>query len=158
MTQPGEPTDVFEQAREYERIIAEGVWAIRPTAIEWDSLVYAHNQIGGRGSSITKIYNHGELVKRASFADEILFTVDDLREVMYRPGQGTWISMTLKVTPKGDGWEADYNFMEKPVWELGEPVNDSYAQELYLYPRDEDHIPDWFREEMKGATWTPESD
>ncbi|MBP2264797.1 exonuclease III [Pseudarthrobacter sp. PvP004] len=158
MTPKGPVKDPFEQAREYERIIAEGIWAIRPTDRAWDALVYVHNQIGSRGSSITKIYDHGELVQRASFADEILFTVDDLREVMYRPGKGTWFSMTLKVTPKGDGWEADYNYTEKPVWELGEPVNDTYAQELYLFPRDEEHIPDWFKEEMKGATWTPDSD
>ncbi|UKA48883.1 hypothetical protein LFT48_15750 [Arthrobacter sp. FW305-123] len=65
--------------------------------------------------------------------------------------------MTLKVTPKGDGWEASYNYDEKPVWELGEPDNDTYAQELYLFPRDEEHITDWFKEEMKGATWTPDS-
>jgi len=77
---------------------------------------------------------------------------------MYTPGKGTWFSMTLKVTPKGDGWEAGYNYTEKPVWGLGEPVNDTYAQELYLFPRDEEHIPDWFKEEMKGATWTPNSD
>jgi hypothetical protein len=156
---PTDPVkDPFEQAREYERIIAEGIWVIRPTDIEWDSLVYVHNQTGGRGSSITKIYNNGELVQRASFADEILFTVDDLREVMYKPGKGSWLSMTLTVTPAGNGWEASYNYDEKPVWELGEPVNDSYAQELYLYPRDEEHIPDWFKEEMRGSTWTPESD
>ena len=148
----------FEGARELERTIAEGIWAIRPTDRAWDALVYVHNQIGSRGSSITKIYDHGELVQRASFADEILFTVDALREVMYTPGKGTWFSMTLKVTPKGDGWEAGYNYTEKPVWGLGEPVNDTYAQELYLFPRDEEHIPDWFKEEMKGATWTPNSD
>ncbi|WP_043806250.1 DUF6507 family protein [Paenarthrobacter aurescens] len=58
----------------------------------------------------------------------------------------------------GDGWEASYNYDEKPVWEFGDPVNDTYAQELYLFPRDEEHIPDWFEEEMKGATWTPDSD
>ncbi|MFE4194849.1 hypothetical protein ACFRJ9_03205 [Paenarthrobacter sp. NPDC056912] len=158
MTHSTSSRDPFEQAREYERIIAEGVWSIRPTDMAWDSLVYVHNQIGSRGSSITKIFHRGALIDRRSIVKEILFTVDDLRDVMYRPNQGTWISMTLKVTPKGDGWEADYNYMEKPVWELGEPVNDTYAQELYLYPRDEEHIPDWFKEEMKGATWTPGSD
>ncbi len=77
---------------------------------------------------------------------------------MYKPGKGAWLSMTLKHHPKGDGWEADYNYTEKPVWELGDPVDDTYAQELYLFPRDEEHIPDWFKEEMRGSTWTPGSD
>jgi hypothetical protein len=27
-------------------------------------------------------------------------------------------------------------------------------QELYVYPRDEEHTPDWFRDELKTAVWT----
>lgn len=51
--------------------------------------------------------------------------------------------------------ETTYNYTEKLVWELGEPSGDDYAQELFVFPRDEDHIPDWFREGLKDATWTP---
>ncbi|MFE4194848.1 hypothetical protein ACFRJ9_03200 [Paenarthrobacter sp. NPDC056912] len=158
MTQRTTPQDRFEKARELERTIAEGLWAVRPQATPWDSFVYVHNHIGGRGSSIAKIYHQSQLIGRESISSEVLFTVMDLRELMYKSGVGTWISMTLTITSGGNGWEADYNYTEKPVWELGEPVNDTYAQELYLYPRDEEHIPEWFKEEMKGATWTPGSD
>ncbi|BCW64139.1 hypothetical protein [Arthrobacter sp. StoSoilB22] len=158
MTASQPSKDPFEQAREYERIIAEAMWSVRPADTAWDSLVYVHNQIGSRGSSITKIFHRGDLIDRKSIIKEIAFTVDDLRELMYKPGKGTWFSMTIKITREGDGWEADYNYTEKPVWELGEPVNDTYAQELYLFPRDEEHIPDWFKEEIRGSTWTPETD
>ncbi len=158
MTQVATHLNNFEEARELERTIAETMWSIRPTDVSWDSLVYVHNQIGGLGSSITKIFHQGAVIDRRSIVKEVAFTVDDLREAMYKPGKGSWLSMTLTVTPAGNGWEADYNYTEKPVWELGEPVNDTYAQELYLFPRDEEHIPDWFKEAMKGATWTPDSD
>ncbi|TQS92552.1 hypothetical protein EU811_09640 [Arthrobacter sp. TS-15] len=156
MTDSTASKDPFEQAREYERIIAEGLWDVRPLDMPWDLLEYVHNETGGLGSSIAKVYYMGEELKRLDPDDTVLIAALKLREVMYRPDQGTWFSTTLKITPKGDGWEASYNYTEKPVWELGEPVNDTYAQELYLYPRDEEHIPNWFREEMRGSTWTPE--
>ncbi|MFJ6535525.1 hypothetical protein ACIQH5_04790 [Paenarthrobacter sp. NPDC091711] len=66
--------------------------------------------------------------------------------------------MRLIVTPTGDDWEASYNYDDRPHWELGEPSADTYAQELHLFPRDEEHIPDWFKEEMRGSIWTPGSD
>ncbi|AFR30127.1 hypothetical protein ARUE_c32460 [Arthrobacter sp. Rue61a] len=158
MTQGTTSQDTFESTRELERTIAEGLWAVRPQDIQWDEFAYVRSEIGSRASSIARAYLAGAEVKRIHVDNNVLIAARTLREVLYRPGKGTWLSMTLKVTPKGDGWEASYNYDEKPVWELGEPVNDTYAQELYLFPRDEEHIPDWFKEAMRGATWTPDSD
>lgn len=120
--------------------------------------MYIRADIGSRASSNAKAYLTDHEVKRVHVNDNVLIAARTLREVMYKPGKGTWISMTLKITPKGDGWEADYNYTEKPVWELGDPVDDTYAQELYLFPRHEEHIPDWFKEKIKNSTWTPETD
>jgi hypothetical protein len=153
--QPKQPDkDTFQTARDQERIIAEGLWANRPQDREWDRITYVRNQTGGRGSEIAFIHS-GTGVKRAGTSDEIMFAAEDLRKAMCQPGKGAWFSMTLTITPAGDGWESTYNYTEKPVWELGEPSGDDYAQELYVYPRDEEHFPDWFREELKTATWTP---
>ncbi|MFE4194847.1 hypothetical protein ACFRJ9_03195 [Paenarthrobacter sp. NPDC056912] len=149
---------VFEDTREQERIIAEDLWSLRPVGEEWDVLEYVRSQTGGRGRSVAKVYLNGEEVDRKGTSSAVIIAVKMLRNLMYAPGKGAWFSMSLRVTPEGDGWEADYNYTDKPIWELGEPSADSYAQELYLYPRDEEHIPDWFKEEMKGATWTPGSD
>jgi hypothetical protein len=124
--------------------------------IEWDTFAYVRSEIGGRASATAKAYLGDKEVKRRRTEDSVLLAAKNLREAMYKPGRGTWFSMTLSITPAGDGWEASFNYTEKPVWELGEPSADAYAQELYLFPRDEEHIPDWFREEVKKATWTPE--
>lgn len=149
--------DTFQETRDQERIIAEGLWAIRPQDRAWDSITYVRNETGGVSSSIAKIYRGGEM-KRAGAADEVHFAAEKLREVMYQPGKGAWLSMTLTVTPAGDGWETTYNYTKKPVWELGEPSANAYAQELYVFPRDGEHIPDWFKEELKDATWQPPKD
>ncbi|MBP2264796.1 hypothetical protein J3A64_000260 [Pseudarthrobacter sp. PvP004] len=143
---------------ENSREPAEGLWAVRPQDIQWDEFAYVRSEIGSRASSIARAYLAGAEVKRIHVDNNVLIAARTLREVLYRPGKGTWLSITLKVTPKGDGWEASYNYDDRPHWELGEPSADTYAQELYLFPRDEEHIPDWFKEEMKGATWTPDSD
>ncbi|MFJ4030072.1 hypothetical protein ACIPWF_22260 [Paenarthrobacter sp. NPDC089989] len=156
MTKPEEHA-VFEKARELEGIIAEGLWGIRPDS-EWDIVEYVVRETGSRGSSGVKVYLHGQEVDRIRPEDAWLIAALKLREVLYRPQKGTWLSMSIQITPKGGGWEVFYNYYDKPNWDLGEPSADSYAQELYLFPRDDEHIPDWFREEMKGATWTPEPD
>jgi hypothetical protein len=146
--------DEFEAARDLERIIAEGLWSIRPQDRNWDKIVYTRLQTGGRGGQITFIHSNDE-VKRSKTSNEVTFAAGDLRDAMYQPGKGAWFSMTLTITPGGDGWEATYNYTEKPEWPLGEPSGDDYAQELHVYPRDEEHIPDWFRDELKTAVWTP---
>ena len=150
--------EAFEEAQEQERIIAEDMWSLRPLDAQWDAMEYVRSQIGGRGSSLAKVYVDGKEIDRKGTTPAVIFAVKRLRELMYLPGKGTWFSMRLRVEPTGDGWEASYNYNDRPHWELGEPSADSYAQELYLYPRDEEHIPDWFKEEMRGSTWTPGSD
>lgn len=140
--------------RAQERIIAGGLWAIRPQDRDWDRITYVFMETGGIGGSIAKIYA-GDSLKRARTANEMLFAAKRLREAMYQSGKGTWPSMTLTITPAGDGWESAYNYAEKPVWELGEPSGDDYAQELYVFPHDEEHFPDWFKEELEDAIWTP---
>ena len=124
---------------------------------QWDVIEYVRSQIGGRGSSVAKVYRDNEEVERKGTSPAVIFAVKSLRELMYRPGKGTWFSRRLRVQPSGDGWEVFYNYYDRPLWELGVPSADTYVQELHLFPRDEEHIPDWFREEMKGATWTPDS-
>jgi hypothetical protein len=153
--EPKQPNqNTFQAARDQERIIAEGLWSIRPQDRNWDKIVYTRNTTGGTSSSIAFIHS-GQDVKRAGTSPAVSYAADDLREVMYQPDKGAWLSMTLTITPAGDGWGSTYNYTEKPVWELGEPSGDDYAQELYVYPRDEEHIPDWFRDELKTAVWTP---
>jgi hypothetical protein len=147
--------DTFQTVWDLEQIIAEGLWEIRPQDLDWDKIVYNRNQTGGTGDQIVFILSNVG-IKRAFSSKEITFAADDLREMMYQLGKGAWLAMTLTITPGGDGWEATYNYTEKPEWPHGEPSGDDYAQELYVYPRDEEHIPDWFREELKTATWTPE--
>ncbi|WP_426996722.1 hypothetical protein [Pseudarthrobacter sp. N5] len=43
--------DTFQETRDQERIIAEGLWAIRPQDRAWDSITHVRNEKGGVSSS-----------------------------------------------------------------------------------------------------------
>ena len=113
--------DTFESTRELERTIAEGLWAARPSDIEWDAMEYVRMETGGTGGSIAKFYLNGQECGRAHTAAAVLFAAKKLRKTMYQLGKGAWLSMSLTANPAGDGWESTYNYTDKPVWELGEP-------------------------------------
>ena len=71
---------------------------------------------------------------------------------MYRPGKGhlAFHDSDKSLPPETAGKPATTT----PKSPYGSSANQStnvLPRELYLFPRDEDHIPDWFKEEMKGV-------
>ena len=79
--------------------------------------------------------------------------LEELREVMYSRGVGTWFSATFCVTREGSGEtsaKASFNYDEEPKWNFPvDPVQ--YAVDLEDFPRDEENTPDWLRERLSEA-------
>jgi hypothetical protein len=63
-----------------------------------------------------------------------------LRVGMYREGLGTWFSAFFRISPP-DTYEIFYNRDNEPPWDA--PAS-SFVQEQELFPRDSEHMPDWF--------------
>ncbi|MFJ4030071.1 hypothetical protein ACIPWF_22255 [Paenarthrobacter sp. NPDC089989] len=156
MTQLPDPTDAFERARAEERIIAEGLWAARPPEFTWDKFTVTFMETGGKCRFVALAYQDRRVVVRQNISHDTFGAAKRLRQTMYSPHKGTWLSMSLTITADGSGWEATYNYHKKPTWELPEPGAADYWDELRLFPRDEEHIPDWFKDELKGVK-TPTS-
>lgn len=78
--------------------------------------------------------------------------IRELPGVMYQPGVGTWLSMELTVTRVDSGSKVDvsFDYDHVPEWHI-EPSSSSYVQELRKYPRDEEHTPQWLREQIEQA-------
>ncbi|MBE1877068.1 hypothetical protein [Myceligenerans pegani] len=78
--------------------------------------------------------------------------VRDLRDVMYRPGAGTWLSMELTVRRDDGHGKVDvaFNYDDRPAWSDA-PKPHLYAKDLHKYPRTLDHTPRWLREELAAA-------
>ncbi|SDZ05503.1 Protein of unknown function [Saccharopolyspora shandongensis] len=72
-----------------------------------------------------------------------------LREGMYRPDVGTWLS-ALYVVERPSSYRIDINFDSEPQWHRPLP-RAAYVDELRRYPRAEENIPDWMRDRFDGT-------
>ncbi|PPB49533.1 hypothetical protein C4K88_07530 [Arthrobacter pityocampae] len=61
-------------------------------------------------------------------------------------GKGTWISLTMVLTPDG-GLTLDYNYDRETGFGLSVTAND-FSLELASYPRDKELVPAWWRERI----------
>lgn len=80
----------------------------------------------------------------------------ELREVMVQPGSGAWLTAEIQIA--NDGRAAtrfDYN--SEMEWTLGRPEGRDYQLELEKYPRDADHIPQWWQDILDNPPpeWQP---
>ncbi|OQO91272.1 hypothetical protein B1813_16865 [Saccharomonospora piscinae] len=70
-----------------------------------------------------------------------------LRTGMYREGRGTWFNARYQLDhPSSYNLEYD---REEPQWDLAPPPQ-AYADELRMFPRNEENVPDWLMRRMAG--------
>ncbi|QQQ75840.1 TNT domain-containing protein [Saccharothrix sp. 6-C] len=67
-----------------------------------------------------------------------------LRDGMARPGHGTWFTLKFHLVHP-DTYSAEFDRDAEPDW-TRPPAERHYAEELELYPRDDDAIPAWLRD------------
>jgi hypothetical protein len=71
----------------------------------------------------------------------------ELREVMYRPGTGTWFTFTLTISETG-AVDAQFNYDDELEWDIPqEPV--LFVEDLERFPRDAAHIPAWLDQKLQ---------
>ncbi|MGW4111949.1 TNT domain-containing protein [Actinosynnema sp. NPDC004786] len=66
-----------------------------------------------------------------------------LRDGMARPGRGTWFTMKFRLVHP-DTYSAEFDRDGEPDW-TQPPGPEHLAEDLELYPRDDDAVPDWLR-------------
>jgi hypothetical protein len=75
---------------------------------------------------------------------EVVDGLGRMRQGMYRPGRGTWLSAIYTLEPPSS-FTVDFEPDLEPRWRrIPPPVG--FQDELRFFPRSEDAIPDWFRE------------
>lgn len=95
----------------------------------------------------------GEVVTAEGITQEWVATHDiatlfgRLRAGMYREGRGTWFNARYQLDhPSSYNLEYD---REEPRWDLMPPPQ-AYADELRMFPRSEENVPDWLMRRMSG--------
>ncbi|XVQ10062.1 TNT domain-containing protein [Spirillospora sp. CA-255316] len=75
-----------------------------------------------------------------------------LRSEMYERGRGTWVQVGVGVYCAIGGkprWGVTYRGADEIAWEAEVPAA-ACAEELRLFPRDEEHVPDWMRRAVQA--------
>lgn len=87
--------------------------------------------------------------------EDLLGIFEHLREGMYRPDVGTWLS-ALYIVERPSSYRIDINFDSEPRWRSPLP-RAAYVDELRRYPRVEENIPDWMWEKLDGSNSSGQS-
>ena len=84
---------------------------------------------------------------------EVIDGLGRLRQGMYRPGRGTWLSAVLTIEPPSS-YSGDFEPDLEPRWRrLPPPIG--FQDELRFFPRTDEHIPDWLRTRAGLPAVTP---
>ncbi|MFC4858567.1 hypothetical protein [Actinophytocola glycyrrhizae] len=75
---------------------------------------------------------------------EVVEGLGRLRQGMYRPGRGTWLSGLYLLEPPSS-FSAEFEPDIEPRWRRVPPPI-GFADELKFFPRADEHIPDWLRQ------------
>lgn len=75
---------------------------------------------------------------------EVVDGLGRMRQGMYRPGRGTWISAVYLLKPPSS-FSAEFEPDEEPRWRRPPPPI-GFQDELRFFPRAQEHIPDWMRQ------------
>ena len=114
--------------------------------VQWMKLRYEISSLAPYSEHLIYITVPAGEVEREFPPRGISDLTDELREVMYRPGKGTWFSAVFTITAAG-AVDAQFNFDDEPEWSRPtEPV--FYVQDLERFPRDESAIPEWLAKQL----------
>ncbi|NYI87678.1 hypothetical protein HNR02_001001 [Amycolatopsis endophytica] len=144
MAQPTTQLNATEQDTLVKQI---GLALLRAAPRDWRRVTATYRAVG-RYHELT-----GEVVLEDGSAQEWMATHDiatlfgRLRGGMYREGRGTWFNARYQLDhPSSYNLEYD---RDEPRWDLMPPPQ-AYADELRMFPRSEDNVPEWLMRRMAG--------
>lgn len=152
MSQPGpgvQPGSLDEAAQ--QQLIQEiGRVIVRALPPGWNEATVEYRAVGEHQETIAQLKapNGSAIPLAAPVGANELFT--RLRDGMYRPERGTWVSALYRLQRPGS-YTVDFNGEYRPNWRTAPPPH-AYAEELRRYPRPESAIPEWFHDSTAPAS------
>ena len=144
----GQPTSVSESHEDLINQIADRMIDLAPDGWRRIDLVSAMT-VPVHDLGLTVIMQNGEEPPVVPPRD-LNVILAKLRTLLYEEGRGTWFSARISIDPPGRifyNYNMDY---EPPLTEPMEPEH--YAEDLRMFPRDPQHMPQWLREKLGAAT------
>ena len=125
-----------------------GLAMLRVAPEDWEQLTVDYRAVGRYAESTGQVvYSDGAAESWTMPADlQSLFA--RLRGGMYREGRGTWFNARYRLDhPSSYNLEYD---REEPEWDLP-PAPQAYPDDLRLFPRSDDNVPEWLRRRLATA-------
>lgn len=139
-----EPQPVMAQAEQDQLTRQVGRALLSAAGADWQQ-VRAEYRSAGRHIEVDVFVKGPDGVDRpVRPPQEVVDGLGRLRQGMYRPGRGTWLSALYVLDPPSS-FSADFDPDAEPRWRrVPPPVG--FADELRFFPRAEENIPDWLRQ------------
>lgn len=136
-------------ATEQDTLVKQiGLALLRAAPRDWRRVTAQYRAVG-RYHELT-----GDVLTEDGTAQEWVATHDiatlfaRLRAGMYREGRGTWFNARYQLDhPSSYNLEYD---REEPRWNLAPPAQ-AYSDELRMFPRSEENVPEWLMRRMSGV-------
>lgn len=136
-------------ATEQDTLVKQiGLALLRAAPRDWRRVTAQYRAVG-RYHELT-----GEVLTEDGTAQEWVATHDiaalfgRLRAGMYREGRGTWFNARY-VLDHPSSYNLEYD-REEPRWNLAPPAQ-AYSDELRMFPRSEENVPEWLMRRMSGV-------
>lgn len=119
--------------------IARGLFAAAPEG--WARALVTVSAVASR-TRVVPVFelNDGSVNESTRVDSDTLLTFDDLRDLMYREGAGTWYNATFTLTADGQ-LETDFDYDNPPF--DGDFEADLLEDDQDRYPRSQENLPSW---------------
>jgi hypothetical protein len=139
-----EPQPVMAQAEQDQLTRQVGRALLTVAGADWQQ-VRAEYRAAGRHIEVDVLVKGPDGVERpVRPPQEVVDGFLRLRQGMYRPGRGTWLSALYVLDPPS-AFSAEFEPDVEPRWRrLPPPIG--FADELRFFPRADENIPEWLRQ------------
>jgi len=139
-----EPQPVMAQVEQDQLTRQVGRALLTVAGADWQQ-IRAEYRSAGRHIEVDVLVKGPDGVERpARPPQEVVDGLGRLRQGMYRPGRGTWLSALYVLDPPS-AFSAEFEPDVEPRWRRVPPPI-GFADELRFFPREDEHIPEWLRQ------------
>lgn len=144
MAQPTTQLNATEQDTLVKQI---GLALLRAAPRDWRRVSAQYRAVGRYHELTGEVLTEDGSVGEWMATHDIATLFGRLRAGMYREGRGTWFNARYQLDhPSSYNLEYD---REEPRWDL-QPPPQAYADELRMFQRSEENVPDWLMRRMSG--------
>jgi hypothetical protein len=135
-------------ATEQDTLVKQiGLALLRAAPRDWRKVSAEYRAVGRYHELTGEIVTEDGTVHEWLATHDIATLFDRLRGGMYRDGRGTWFNARYQLDHPSS-YNLEYN-RDEPVWNLAPPPQ-AYSDELRMFPRTEDNVPEWLIRRMSG--------